>query len=154
MVAWWQKLRLADRARVVAACFLAVLITVGYQVQQHREERPAPDPRSFPVSPHSPEARLAAIELGRRPLWRNSTVKRFAWLLDLLEADCPGNTRRDLAAFTVDSLRELRDSGVPATPTQVLGGVAGLDDIGWLSGCSAYFERYVTIRRRELEAPQ
>ena len=135
--------------RVVAACVVALLITIGYQVQKHREAQPAPDPRSFPISPQSPEAHLAAAQLGYRPLWRDPTVKRLAWLLDLLAADCPANTRRDLAAFTVRSLRQLRASGMSATPTEVLGGVAGLDDIGWRSGCSSYFGRYVTLRRRE-----
>ena len=145
---WWQELKPTGRAGLVAACLFAVLITVGAQVQRHREgQRPVPP--SLPISPHSPEARLAAIQLGHRPLPSNPTVERLAGLLDLLEADCPGNTRRDLAAFTVNSLRKLQNRGISATPRDVLGGVAGADDIGWLSDCSAYFESYVTLRGRD-----
>ena len=95
-----------------------------------------------------PEGRLAAIQLGHRPDHVNSTVKRFAALLDILAADCPADSRSDLAALTVRSLRELERVGISGTPTQVLGGVIGSSDIGALSSCSGFFERYVATRRR------
>ena len=147
-----QKLKPVDRVSVIGACLFVLVLIVGMEVQKHREQARAPNPRNYPISPQLPEARLAAIQLGRLPLSSDSTVKRLAWLLDLLGADCPDNTRRDLADLAVNSLRELRNNGISATPTQVLGGVAGLEDIGRLSSCKPYFERYVAIRR-ESAAP-
>lgn len=134
-------------AHLVGACVVAILLLVGFEVQKHREGHPAPDAESAAISMESPEAHLAAIQLGRRPDHVNSTVKRFASMLDILEADCPANTRRNLADFTVTSLRDLHDSGISATPTQILGGVLGSSDIGALADCSRFFARYVTRRR-------
>jgi hypothetical protein len=74
-------------------------------------------------------------------------VKRLDSLLDLLAADCPADTRRGLADLTVTSIRELGQTGIRATPTQVLGGVAGLEDVGRVPRCAGYFERYVSDRR-------
>ena len=121
----------------------AALLFVGYHVQRYREKPPTPDPRTFPISPRSPEARLAAIQLGRRIRWKDSTTRRFEFLLDLLAADCPADTESRLADLTIQSIRELRDEGTPASPTQVLGGVTGLSGIGALPSCAPSFERYV-----------
>jgi len=147
-----QKLKPVDRLSVIGACLFVLVLIVGMEVQQHREEARASNPRNDPVSSHIPEARLAAIQLGRVPLRSDSALKRLAWLLDLLGADCADDTRRDLADLAVNSVRELRNSGISATPTQVLGGVAGLDDIGRLSRCKPYFERYVATRRESRAA--
>ena len=124
-------------------CLFASLLVAGYEIQRHREEPPTPDPRSFPISPGSPEARLASIQLGRRIRWKNSTTRRFEFLLDLLAADCPANSERQLADLTIRSIRELHARGVPASPTEVLGGVTGFSDIGALPDCGPFFERYV-----------
>ncbi len=137
------------RAHLVGACVLVILLIVGFEVQKHREGRPALDAESAAISLESPEAHLAAIQLGRRPDHVNSTVKRFASMLDILEADCPANTRRNLAEFTVESRRDLHVSGIAATPTQILGGVLGSSDIGAFADCSRFFARYVTLRRHE-----
>ena len=145
MVAQPQKLKPVGRTSVVGACLFVLVLIAGMEIQQHREE--ARNPQLAPVSSQIPEARLAAIQLDRAVTRNNSTVKRLAWLLDLLGADCPDDTRRDLADLTVSSLRELRSSGIAATPTQVLGGVAGLDDIGRLPHCKPYFQRYIATRR-------
>jgi hypothetical protein len=141
------------RATLVAACLFVVALVAGMKVQQHREARPAPDPASFPIPARSPEAQLAAIQLGRPQLWRGSTVKRLQSLLDLLAADCPRDTRQGLADLAVRSLRQLRARGVAATPTQVLGGVAGLEDLGRGDRCAPSFARYVTLRARGELAP-
>lgn len=135
-----------SRVTVAGVCVCVAALVAGMEVQKQREERPAPDPTSFPVPAASPEARLAAIQLGRPQLWRGSTVKRLESLLDLLAADCPADTRRSLAGLTTRSLRELAGKGISATPTQVLGGVVGLEDVGRLPGCASYFARYVAER--------
>jgi hypothetical protein len=99
------------------------------------------------ISPDSPEFRLAAIQLGHRPGQANPTLRRFASILDILEGDCPANTRRDLGDLTATSLRELRGAGIVATPNEILGAVLGTTDMGSRSECSGFFERYVTRRR-------
>jgi hypothetical protein len=142
----------AGRASLVGACAFAILLTAGYEVEKHRDARPADDLSTAVVSIRTPEAQLAAIQLNHGTFPRKRTVKRIAELLDLLEADCPADTRSDLEQLTIRSLGELRLSGIAATPTQILGGVVGLDDIGALPHCSPFFERYVRISRREGEA--
>jgi hypothetical protein len=142
-------LKPVGRRSIVAVCLFAVLLVVGSEVQRHREEPPTPDPRSFPISSRSPEARLASIQLGYRIRWKDSTTRRFEFLLDLLAADCPADSERQLADLTIRSIRELHADGTPASPTEVLGGVVGLDDIGALPDCRPFFERYVRRHRTE-----
>ncbi len=137
------------RAQLVAVGFVAILLFAGYAVQKHREGPSSAHAQTVPFLPTSPEARLTAIQLGERPDHVNSTLKRFASLLDILAADCPANTRRGLADLTVDSIRKLRGGGIRATPTEVLGGVVGATDIGATTGCTGFFRRYVAMRRRE-----
>ena len=147
MVEQSQKLKPVGRAGVVGACLFALLLIVGMEFQQHRGDARAPSPPSDSISPKLPEVRLAAIQLGHLPRAGQPVVIRLSWLLDLLAADCTGNTRRDLADLTVASLRELRMSGISASPAAVLGGVTGMEDIGRLPRCQTYFERYVASRR-------
>lgn len=136
------------RRNIVGVCLCAVLLFVGYEVQKVRERPPTPDPRSFPISSRSPEARLASIQLGQRIRWKDSTTRRFEFLLDLLAADCPADSERRLVDLTLRSIRELNAGGVSASPTEILGGVSGLPDIGALSTCAPFFDRYVNQRLR------
>ena len=136
----------ADRVRLVGACAIALLLVVGLEVQKHRQGPRAPDARSPVISSSSPEFRLAAIQLGHRPGQANPRLRRFASIFDILEADCPANTRRGLGDLATKSLRELRAAGIAATPNQILGGVLGSIDMGSRSECSGFFERYVERR--------
>jgi hypothetical protein len=138
------------RGQLIAVALIAVGLFVGYQVQKHREGTPTPR-RSAEVvfSATSPETRLAALQLAERPDHANSTVKRFAALLDILAADCPADSRHGLADLTVRTVMELRHGGIPATPTEVMGGVVGAPDIGGTERCAGFFRRYVALRRQE-----
>jgi hypothetical protein len=151
VVEWRQKAKPVGRAHVIGVALVAVLLFAGYQVQKHREGPPSPRRHADIVvfSPTSPETRLATLQLGLRPDHANSTVKRFSGLLDIFIADCPANTRRGLADLTIRSVTALRRDGIQATPTEVLGGVLGFVDMGATAECSAFFERYVTRRRRD-----
>jgi hypothetical protein len=144
-----QKAKPVGRVHLVGVCLVVILLVAGFEVQKHREGTPAADATTASISVKSPEARLAALQPVQRPDRLSSTVKRLASMLDILEADCPANTRRDLADLTVRSRRELERSGISATPTQILGGVLGSTDIGSLSDCSRFFARYVTRARHE-----
>ena len=87
------------------------------------------------------------IQLRHRPGQANPTLKRFASILDILEADCPANSRRELGDLTLRSLRELQAGRIAATPNEILGAVLGSTDMGSRSECSGFFERYVERRR-------
>ena len=143
----WRRATRADRARLIGACVIVLVLVVGLEVQKHREHSPARDARNPAISPHSPEFQLAAIQLGHRPGQANPTLRRFGSILDILAADCPANTRRGLGDLTTKSLRELRAGGIAATPNQVLGAVLGATAMGSRSECSGFFERYVARRR-------
>lgn len=143
----WRQATRADRARVVGACAVALLLVVGLEVQKHRHGPRAPDARSPAISSSSPEFRLAAIQLGHPPGQANPRLRRFALIFDILEADCPANTRQRLGDLAGKSLRELRSAGIAATPNQILGAVLGLPDMGSRSECSGFFARYVERRR-------
>jgi hypothetical protein len=147
-----QKAKPVGRVHLVVVCLVVILLVAGFEVQKHREGSTAADAETAAISVKSPEGRLAAIQPVQRPDRLDSTVKRLASMLDILEADCPANTRRDLADLTVKSLHELERSGISASPTQILGGVLGSSDIGALSDCSRFFARYVTRRRHEGQA--
>ena len=87
------------------------------------------------------------IQLRHRPGQANPTLRRFASILDILEADCPSDTRRDLGDLTLRSLRELASVGITATPNEILGAVLGSTDMGSRPECSPFFKRYVERRR-------
>jgi hypothetical protein len=140
LATWWRGLGRGDRVRIGAACFVAALLTVGYEVQKAREpERQAP---ALPTT--GPAARLTAIQLGYRPGPRSTMLRRIDSLLELLEAQCPANTRRQLETLTLRSIRQLRAVGVAAAPNGVLGGVVGAQTIGSTQDCAMFFRRYVT----------
>lgn len=144
---WWRGATRADRTAVVAACAFVLLLVAGFEVQKHRHGGPA-RPASANVPLLEPDLELATIQLGFRPDHVDPTIRRLASVLDILEADCPSDTRAGLARMTVRSIRELRRSGIAATPTQVLGVVVGAPDIGATDRCTRYFARYVAERRR------
>jgi len=150
VVEWGRKAKPVGRAHVIGAALIALLLFAGYQVQKHREGPPRVRPHADLVvfSPTSPETRLATLQLGLRPDHADSTVKRFSGMLDILIADCPADTRRGVAELAVRAVTALRRDGIPATPTEVLGGVLGSVDIGSTDTCSRFFGRYVAQRRR------
>ena len=124
-----------------------LLLVVGLEVQKHHEGPRAPDPHSPAISARSPEFQLMVIQLGHRPSLVNPKLERFALILDILEADCPSNPRRELGDLTIKSLRELRRRGIAATPNEILGGILGTPDMGSRQECSEFFARYVNSRR-------
>ena len=126
---------------------IVLLLVVGLEIQKHREHSPARDARNPTIAMNSPEFQLAAIQLGHRPGQANPTLRRFGSILDILAADCPANTRRDLGNLATKSLRELRSGGITATPNEILGAVLGMPDMGSRPECSGFFERYVERRR-------
>jgi len=133
--------------RLVGACAIVLVLVAGLEIQKHRGGPRSSDPHQLEIAPSSPEFRLMEIQLGHRPSHANPTLKRFASILDILEADCPSNTRRDLGDLTIKSLRELRQAGIVTTPNRVLGAVLGMPDMGSRDECSLFFERYVARRR-------
>lgn len=146
-----RKAKPIGRAQVIGVALIAVGLFAGYHVVKHRQGTPPPRRNADVVvfSPTSPETRLATLQLGPRPDHANSTVKRFSALLDILGADCPSDTRRDLADLTIRSVTALRRGGIPATPTEVLGGVLGSPGIGGSDVCARFFSGYVAVRRSE-----
>ena len=143
----WRRATRADRVRLVAAGAIALLLVIGLEVQKHRQKPRASDMHALGVSPRSPEFQLLTIQLGHRPSSSSKKLQRFAVTLDILEADCPSDTRRELGNLTIRSLHELRDAGIAATPNEILGAVLGLPDMGSRSECAPFFERYVERRR-------
>lgn len=143
----WRRATRADRVRLVGTCVFALVLIAGLEIQKHREGPRTPDPHKLMISTHSPEFQLLEIQLGHRPSRANPKLERFASILDILEADCPSNTRRELGDLTIRSLRELRSAGIAATPNEILGGVLGTPNMGSRSECSGFFEGYVERRR-------
>jgi len=128
------------RATLIGACVFILLLVVGMEV---RGDNGRARPAEQPISAQSPEARLAALEPASSPRARVRAVRRLSSFLDVLEAECPGNSRRELAALAFRGVQELRARGITATPTDVLNGVMGLEDAGRTARCGPYFERSV-----------
>ncbi len=139
------------RVELVTVALVALLLFAGFEVQKHLEGPSSAQAQTVTFSPASPEMLLTSIQPAQRPDHVDSTLKRFASLLDILAADCPANTRRGLADLTVASIRKLRHAGIEATPTEVLGGVVGATGIGATAQCSGFFRRYATERRTRAE---
>jgi hypothetical protein len=130
----------------VAGVVLAVVLAAAAVIQTHRGGDASRTPA---ILMHSPDVRLAAIQLGHQPGPRNGFLGQFSGVLDILQTDCPANTRQGLADMVTRSMRQLRHSGIPSTPNQVLGGVVGAVDLGAHRECSGIFDRYVAKRRRK-----
>jgi hypothetical protein len=143
----WRRATRADKTRLIGACAVALLLVVGLEVQKHREGSRAPDSHEPVIATQSPEFQLMRIQLGHRPGQENPRLKHFASILDILEADCPLDSRRQLGDLTIKSLRQLRSAGIAATPNEILGGVLGTPEMGFRSECSGFFARYVARRR-------
>src|SRR5437870_2270800 len=108
----WRRATRADRVRLLGAAAIVLVLVVGLEVQKHREGPRGPGVHQLAITSRSPEFRLMVIQLGHRPSLANPKLLRFALILDILEADCPSNTRRQLGHLAVRSLRELRRAGV------------------------------------------
>ncbi len=136
---WWGRLPHGNRMRVVAAALAAVALTAAYGVQEHRT--PGRPIQALPTT--GPAAELTALQLGHHPGPQNAMLRRIDSLLELLEADCPADTRRRLERLTLRSIRELRAAGLAAAPNGVLGGVVGSQTIGSTQDCAVFFRRFV-----------
>jgi hypothetical protein len=135
--------------RLLAACAAALLLVVGYQVQKHRDGSAVA--AGLPTT--GVAADLTAIQLGHRPGPRNALLRRIDSLLELLEADCPLDTRRRLGSLTREAIRKLRRDGIAAAPNGVLGGVVGSTTIGSTASCEGFFAAYVARTRSEPPRP-
>jgi hypothetical protein len=141
---WWRGLRRGDRLRILGAIAFALLLTVGYEVQKAREPaRLAPA-----LATTGAAAELTALQLGHHPGPRNAMLRRIDSLLELLEAQCPANTRGQLERLTLRSIGELKTAGISAAPNGVLGGVVGSQTIGSTRDCTVFFGRFVAEEKR------
>ena len=143
---WWRRAARPERARLLAAALVALVLTCGYEVQEHRGGGAAAA-AGLPTA--GVAADLTAIQLGRRPGPRNAMLRRIDSLLELLEADCPADSRPELGALTRQAIRTLRRDGIAEAPNGVLGGVVGSVTIGSTPGCRGFFDAYVAKTRRE-----
>jgi hypothetical protein len=137
----WRKAGRRDRVTFVAAAAFTLLLVLGLVFRNA-----APRPRRV-VSTMGLEADLAAMQLHHRPGPENPLLRQFANALDILEADCPSNTRRELAASTAAAVRILHREGVDVTPNAVLGGVLGQPELGSTERCAIFFSRWVAQQR-------
>lgn len=128
------------RATLVGICVFVVLLVVGMEVRGNDGTARPPEPA---IAARSPEARLATLEPAPYPLARVRAVKRLSTFLDILGAECPANSRRELAALAFRGVQQLRARGVDAYPTDVFNGVMAQDDIGGTARCGPYFRRSV-----------
>jgi hypothetical protein len=135
----------ADKVRLLAAAAVAVVLTGGYEVQKHRGGGSAAA-AGLPTT--GVAADLTAVQLGHRPGAQNAMLRRIDSLLELLEADCPADSRAELGALTREAIRTLRRDGVAVAPNGVLGGVVGSPAIGSTAHCRGFFAAYVAKLRR------
>lgn len=146
MRGWWSRTARAERARLLAAAAVALALTGAYEVQRHRDGGQAVA-AGLPTT--GVAADLTAIQLGHRPGPRNAMLRRIDSLLELLEGDCPGDSRRQLGALTRQTIHTLGRDGISVAPNGVLGGVVGSTAIGSTADCGAFFTRYVERMRRD-----
>jgi hypothetical protein len=142
---WWNRIGRGDRLRLVAALLVALLLTGAYEVQTHRERDRA---AAAALPTEGVAADLTAIQLGHRPGPRNAMLRRIDSLLELLEGDCPADTRRQLGSLTRAAIRSLGRHGIHVAPNGVLGGVVGSTAIGSTADCRTFFAGYVARTRR------
>jgi hypothetical protein len=142
---WWSGTPRTDKVRLVAAVLVALVVTGAYEVQKHRDGGRAAA-AGLPTT--GVAADLTAVQLGHRPGPRNAMLRRIDSLLELLEGDCPANTRPQLGALTREAIRTLGRDGISVAPNGVLGGVVGSTTIGSTSDCRSFFAGYVARTRR------
>jgi len=140
----WRRATRRDRVVFVAAGAFTLLLVVGLVFRGPTPGRP----RRI-VSATGLEANLAEMQLHHRPNADNPLLRQFANDLDILEADCPSNTRRELAALTAQAVQELDRDGAQVTPNAVLGGVVGQPDLGSTERCERFFTRWVAQQRAD-----
>jgi len=143
---WWSRTARGERVRLAAAALAALALTGAYEVQKHRDGGPAVA-AGLPTA--GVAADLTAIQLGHRPGPENAMLRRIDSLLELLEADCPANTRRRLGTLTLATIRTLRRDGIAVAPNGVLGGVVGSTTIGSTADCRAFFTAFVVRTQTE-----
>jgi hypothetical protein len=129
------------RATLIGVCLVVLVLVVGMEVRGNDGTARPPEPT---ISAGSPEARLAGLEPAPTPAAGVRAVKRLSTFLDTLEAECPANSRRELAALAYRGVEQLRAHGFTAVrPTDVFNGVMAQEDIGSTARCGRYFQRSV-----------
>src|SRR5262245_28832829 len=113
------------RATLIGVCLFVLVLVVGMEVRGNAGTARPPEPT---ISPRSPEARLAGLEPAPTAAAGARAVKRLSAFLDTLEAECPANSRRELAALAFRGVQELGARGISARPTDVFNGVMAQDD--------------------------
>jgi hypothetical protein len=132
--------RTVRRGTLIGVSVVVALLVVGMEVRGNDGPPRRPEP---PIPARSPEARLAALEPAPSVVAAERAVRRLSTFLDILEAECPANTRRELAALAYRGVEELRARGIDASPTDVFNGVMALDDAGRSARCGPSFRRSV-----------
>jgi hypothetical protein len=64
-----------------------------------------------------------------------------------MQADCPANTRTELADFTANSMLQLEAAGVQAAPTEILSDVRESSSLQAFDNCLDVFASYVLLKR-------
>jgi len=146
VVEWWRNLSRGDRVRLILAAAVVIALGAGYAIQKHREPHvPGRDDRL--ISTTGAAARLTAIQLGHHPGPANAMLRRIDSLLELLEGDCPADTRGDLERLTIRTIHALARDGISVEPNGVLGGVVGSTNMGATADCAVFFHRYAERQR-------
>ena len=70
-------------------------------------------------------------------------------MLTAMQQDCPGNTRRQLADFTANTLVQLEDAGVDASPSEILADVRQSSSLEATNNCLDLFALYAILRREQ-----
>lgn len=103
-------------------------------------------PTSSTGDARSPDANLTIIELGHRDDG-SRTHRRIATLLDLTQADCPNDSREQLADMTANTITLLDEAGVKAAPVEILEDIRESSSLRISPSCVNYFAMYAALRR-------
>jgi len=136
--------RPVGRWSLIGACAVVVVLVVGMELRGDHDTRRPSAPAEQP--PGGAEKRLAAMQPVLAVGGRAAATERVSSLLDVLAAECADDSRDELAAMAIRTVRKLRAAGIDTSPTEVLGGVLGREDGGSLR-CRVFFDRYVALRR-------
>jgi len=128
------------RTTLIGVCVFVAVLVVGMEVRGNDGTARPPEPA---IAAGSPETRLAALEPASDPRARTCAVTRLSAFIDTLGAECPANSRRELAALTFRGVQQLHARGIEADPTDIFNGVMTQEDIGRTARCGVYFERAV-----------